>query len=122
MDTFLWIVAWVLAVTFAGAGAMHALAPKAKLDQLGWPQNYSAGQVKLIGVAELAAAAGLILPPLLDIAPILAPIAAAGICVIMAGAMITHYQRREWPNLAFNVVLLVLAALVVWGRFGPHAF
>jgi hypothetical protein len=40
----------------------------------------------------------------------------------MIGAAITHARRGERPVIAVNVVLLVLAALVAWGRFGPYAF
>ena len=39
-----------------------------------------------------------------------------------SGAMVTHARRRETPMIAVNLVLLVLAAIVVWGRFGPYSF
>lgn len=40
----------------------------------------------------------------------------------MVLAAITHARRREPGAIAFNAVLLILAALVVWGRFGPYSF
>jgi uncharacterized membrane protein YphA (DoxX/SURF4 family) len=72
-----------------------------------------------VGFLELLAALGLILPGLLHIAPVLTPLAAAGLVVIMVGALVTHARRNERSAMAVNVVLLVLSAVVVWGRFGP---
>jgi hypothetical protein len=40
----------------------------------------------------------------------------------MVGAAITHARRGETPMIAVNVVLLVLAVVVAWGRFGPYSF
>jgi DoxX-like family len=38
---------------------------------------------------------GLILPAALDIAPVLVPLAAVGLVVLMVGAIITHLRRHE---------------------------
>ena len=70
----------------------------------------------------MLAAIGLILPPLVNIAPILTPIAASGLIIVMIGAIVTHARRREYPNVGVNVLLAIMAAVVAWGRFGPHAF
>ncbi|MFJ9908317.1 hypothetical protein ACIRVK_36570 [Streptomyces sp. NPDC101152] len=40
----------------------------------------------------------------------------------MVPAAITHARRKEPGAIAFNAVLLILAALVAWGRFGPYSF
>lgn len=77
--------------------------------------------MRLIGVAELAAALGLILPAATGIAPMLTPVAATGLVVVMVLAAITHARRKEPGAIAFNAVLLVLASVVAWGRFGPYA-
>ena len=45
------------------------------------------------------------------------PLAAVGLVLTMIGAMILHVQRGEFPNLGVNLVLLALAAFVVFGRF-----
>ncbi len=78
MNTALWIVAGLLAVVFLGAGALKLVRSKDALAASGftWVQDYSANQVRLIGIAEILGAIGLIVPPLVKIAPILAPIAA----------------------------------------------
>jgi len=124
MNIVLWIIAGLLAVAFFGAGVMKLVQPKEKLAEtgLGWTEDYSAGTIKLIAVLEILAAIGLILPALLDIAPVLVPLAALGLVLIMIGAIVTHVRRREFPLIAVNAVLLILAAVVAWGRFGPYAF
>jgi uncharacterized membrane protein YphA (DoxX/SURF4 family) len=124
VNVVLWIIAGVLALAFLAAGAMKLLRPKPKLIEsgLGWAADFSDGTIKLIGAAEVLAAIGLILPAALDIAPILVPLAALGLVIIMIGAIVVHLRRKENPMVAANVVLLILAAVVVWGRFGPYSF
>ncbi|MEV6648117.1 DoxX family protein [Amycolatopsis sp. NPDC051371] len=123
MNVTLWILQAVLAAMFGLAGVMKSTQPKDKLaEKLPWVKDFSPGVVKFIGVAELAAALGLILPAALDIAPVLTPLAATGLVVIMIGAIITHARRKEPQAIAFNAVLLIVAAVIAWGRFGPYAF
>ncbi|MCZ0999512.1 DoxX family protein [Streptomyces mirabilis] len=52
----------------------------------------------------------------------LTSLAATDIVVIMGLAMGFHARRKEPEGVAFNAVLLILAVVVMWGRFGPHAF
>ena len=124
MNVVLWIIASVLAVAFLGAGLMKVAQPKEKLaaSGMGWTEQFSPGAIKLIGGLEVLAAIGLILPAALDIAPVLVPLAAVGLVLLMIGAAITHARRNEAQMIAVNVVLLVLAAVVIWGRFGPYSF
>ncbi|MFC8095379.1 DoxX family protein [Streptomyces sp. NPDC057301] len=122
MNVFLWIVQAVLALMFAMAGVMKSTQPQAKLaEKLPWVSDYSTGTVRFIGVIEFAAALGLILPAATGIAPVLTPLAATGLAVVMVLAMTVHARRKESQAMAFNAVLLILAALVAWGRFGPYS-
>ena len=124
MNVVLWIVAGLLAAVFATAGALKLSQPKEKLAAAGmaWTGDFSAGTVKLIGTLELLAAIGLILPAVLDVATVFVPLAALGLVLVMVGAAVVHGRRREYPMILGNVVLIALAAVVVWGRFGPHSF
>ena len=70
----------------------------------------------------MLAAVGLILPAVLDIVPVLVPLAALGLVLLMVGAIVTHTRRKENPMVVVNLVLLALAAFVVVGRFGPESF
>jgi DoxX-like protein len=131
MNTALWIVASVLAAAFLAGGLAKIIFSRAKLvsfggrvgdDFTGWIGRFPAGGVKAIGVLELLAAAGLILPAALGIAPILVPLAATGLVLLMAGAVVTHVRSREVRPVFGNILYLVLAAFVAWGRFGPESF
>jgi len=123
VNVFLWIVAGLLALAFLGAGAMKLSQPREKLAaSMGWVNDFSAPMVKTIGALEVLGALGLILPAVTGIAPILTPLAAVGLLLIMIGAIVTHLRRGEARTIVVNVVLLLLAAVVAWGRFGPYAF
>jgi uncharacterized membrane protein YphA (DoxX/SURF4 family) len=124
MNVVLWIIAGLLAAAFLVAGGMKLTQPKKKLAESGlaWVDDFSPGAVKAIGALEVLGALGLILPAVLDIAPILVAFAATGLAVIMLGAIVTHARRREQQAIVINVILLVLAVVVAWGRFGPYAF
>jgi len=118
MNVVLWIVAGLLALAFLAAGLLKLLQPKEKLAKSGlaWTEDFSAGTVKLIGGLEVLGALGLVLPRLLNIAPVLVPLAALGIALIMVGAIVTHARRREVQPIVINVVLLALAVFVFFGR------
>ena len=124
MNTALWIVAILLAAAFLGSGLLKVLRSKEQLKAAGmnWVDFFSPGMVKIIGALEALAAVGLILPAVLDIAPILVPLAATGLAVTMAGAIITHVRMKDYKGMAPSVVLLLLSAFVAWGRFGPYSF
>jgi uncharacterized membrane protein YphA (DoxX/SURF4 family) len=124
MNQALWIVAIVLAATFAGSGLMKLLVPKDKLvsSGQGWAQDYTPTNIRLLRFVEILGAAGLILPAVTHIAPILVPLAAIGLVLVMVGAAMVHARRKEAMNIGVNAVLLALAVFVAWGRFGPYPF
>ena len=124
MNVVLWIIAAVLAVAFLGAGSMKLLRTKEQLaaSGMGWVESWQPTTIKLIGALEVLGAIGLILPAALDIAPIFVPLAALGLVIIMIGAIVVHSRRKENQMVIGNLVLLALAVVVVWGRFGPCSF
>ncbi|SPL88285.1 putative integral membrane protein [[Actinomadura] parvosata subsp. kistnae] len=125
MNVALWIIAGLLAAAFLAGGTIKLVLPKKKLAATstgGWAEDFGTGSVKTIGVLEVLAAAGLILPAALGIAPVLVPLAALGLALLMVGAMITHLRRHEEKAIVVNVAYLVLAVFVAWCRFGPIPF
>lgn len=123
MNVALWIIAALLALGFLAGGALKLVQPKEKLPAgWGWVDDFSGSSIKTIGTLEVLAAVGLILPAALDIAPVLVPLAAVGLALLMVGAVITHLRRREPQGIVVTLVLLALAVFVVWGRFGPQSF
>jgi uncharacterized membrane protein YphA (DoxX/SURF4 family) len=111
MTIALWIVNALLALVFLAAGAMKLARPKAALIErgMGWAQGVSDTNVKLIGLAEVLGAIGLILPLAVNIAPVLTPIAAIGLAVVMIGAAVTHVRRKE--SYLTQIVLLLLSVV-----------
>lgn len=124
MNITLWIVASVLAAAFAAAGAMKLSKSRTELEpQMSWVGHASDGQVRLIGVAELLGAIGLILPAAVDIAPILVPVAATGLAITMIGAVIVHLRIGDRIADAVPAIVLGLAAgFVAVGRFSIETF
>jgi VIT1/CCC1 family predicted Fe2+/Mn2+ transporter len=118
MDTAVWIVQILVALAFALSGIGKLTQPREKLlARMAWVEDFSANQIRLIGLAEALGAVGIILPAVTGILPILTPIAAVGLVLVMLGAVGTHLRRGETPVIAVNVVLAALAAFVAYGRF-----
>ncbi|MEH0930982.1 DoxX family protein [Micromonospora sp. CPCC 205558] len=125
MNLALWIAAGLLAAVALTGGITKAFVPKEKLAAItggGWTGTASVGFVKTLGVLELLASAGLILPAVLDIAPVLVPVTAICWVLLMIGAMITHLRHDEAKFVGVNLAYLAVAAFVAWGRLGPESF
>lgn len=124
MNVVLWIIAGVLAAAFLGAGLLKITQPKSKLQSsgMGWAEDFSPAAVKTIGAVEVLGAVGLILPAALDVAPVLRPVAATGLFLMMVGAVVTHVRRSETKEIGPSAVLAVLSLVVAILRFGPYAF
>ncbi|MCV7030795.1 DoxX family protein [Mycobacterium sherrisii] len=123
MNVTLWILQGILAVAFAGAGGMKlGFSKKALADRGMNLDELSAGSVKALGAAEVLGAIGVVLPAIVHIAPVLVPVAATCLGIVMVGAIVVHVRRAEYAALLAPAVLLVAAAVVAWGRFGPYAF
>ena len=115
MDIAAWIVTGVVALILGGAGVSKLTRSKGKIlenPNMGWANDFSPTAIKLIGLAEVAGALGLVLPWALGILPSLTPVAGYALAVLMTGAAIVHIRRREYAGIPF-VFLLVAAPLFV---------
>lgn len=122
MNVALWVVQGVLAAFFLAAGIAKITRSREKLAaMMPWVEQFSPRVVRLIGVAEVAGALGLVLPAATDIAPVLTPIAATGLGLLMVLAMTLHTRRKEPQGVVLNVILLLALVFVAWGRFGPYS-
>jgi uncharacterized membrane protein YphA (DoxX/SURF4 family) len=122
MNTVAWVLQIVLAVVFLFHGLVYTVAYSAFAKRMRERRGAASPPLptafrQFIGVAELAAAFGLIVPPAFHIAVWLAPLAAAGLVVVMVGAAILHARRSEFPAVAVTVVLGVLAAVTLFLRW-----
>lgn len=111
----LWILNVLLALAFVMAGVMKVARPKSALmsSGLAWAGDFADPTVKLIGAAELVGGIGLVLPLLTGIAPILTPIAATALTLVMIGAVTVHIRRKEsaTPSIALGVLSAASAVL-----------
>lgn len=120
MNIALWIAAGLLAVVALVGGLTKTLVPKAKLATspgAGWTVDTDAGLIKALGVLEILAAAGLILPAALGIAPIMVPVTAVCWILLMVGAVITHLRHGEAKVVVLNLIYLALAVYIAVGRW-----
>jgi uncharacterized membrane protein YphA (DoxX/SURF4 family) len=116
------IIAWTLQILlgamFLMTGVMKSIQP---LDQLAtslpWVKDASVAFVRFIGVAELLAGLGLILPSVLKYKTFLTPLAALGVVLIMIGATVFHISRGETGVIGMNIIIAALAIYVAWARY-----
>jgi hypothetical protein len=115
LNIVLWVIQVLLALLYLWAGSIKLVLP---LEQLKGPgPEFPGWFLRLIGVLEVVAGLGLILPGLLGIKTGLTVIAAAGIVIIMIGATVVGLMSG---GIAFAILPLVcglLAAFVAYGRW-----
>ena len=110
----LWTIQVLLAALFLFAGGMKLVTPIAAMtQQVALPGAF----LRFIGLAEVLGALGLILPGLLRIRPVLTPLAAAGLVIIMTGAVGVTMATMGAAQAVIPGVVGVLAASVAVGRF-----
>jgi len=109
-----WIAQGVLAALFLFAGGTKLVMPAAALAA----QSHMPGEfIKFIGVCETLGALGLILPGVFRIQERLTPLAAAGLTIIMTGAVVTTLAQGQGPALAILPAIVgVLTAYVARAR------
>jgi hypothetical protein len=118
MNVTLWIVQGLLSLFSLAAGWNHGLRPLSETVQTAkWVADVPSWLVRFIGVAELAAGIGLILPAVTRIMPVLTPLAAVGLATIMGLAIPFHIMRGEANVIVLHAVVVALSVFVAWGRF-----
>jgi hypothetical protein len=109
----LWVVQGLLAALFLFAGVMKLVMP---LENMAGPVALPGLFIRFIGVCETLGAIGLILPGLLRIHAELTPVAAAGLVIIMIGAVVVTVMGGTITLAAVPLIVGVLAASVAYGR------
>ena len=96
MHTALWVVQGLVALAFVLTGGLKVVVPRVKLaEKMHWAKTWTDTNVKLLGLAEVLGAVGMIVPGLTGILPILTPIAGIALAILMAGAVKTHLDLKE---------------------------
>ncbi len=116
----LWVVQVLLAAAFLAHGWLMVAPPA---DLVAMINAQLGGGLRIfIGVAELLAVAGLILPGVTRILPWLTSLAAAGLMIVMVSATILHLSRGETSSAISTTVLLVLLTIVAYMRWKVAPF
>jgi len=113
----LWIIQVLLGVYFILVGVTHFTVPPGLPAPMAWMYELPPILHYFSGTAEILAGLGLILPGLTKIQTQLTPLAAAGLVLVMVGAMVFHISRGELQIILMNFVLAALAAFVAYGRW-----
>ncbi|MFN8521612.1 MAG: DoxX family protein [Chloroflexota bacterium] len=111
---------WVLALFFAVAsGAPKLLLP---FESLPLPIPLPAAFVRVIGIAEVAGAIGLIAPPLVGRHLNLVPLAALGLAAVAFCGAIYQILAQEYGNAVFALATAAVAGFTGYGRWrlSPH--
>jgi uncharacterized membrane protein YphA (DoxX/SURF4 family) len=118
MGIVLWVLQVLLALAFLGAGIMKVSQPISNLQKnMAWVGSTPVWSVRTIGILEILGALGLILPAVTHILTWLTPVAAIGLALTMIGAIILHIRLKETNVVVAPLILLILALIIVYGRF-----
>ncbi|MER7607914.1 DoxX family protein [Nocardioides sp. NPDC127503] len=123
MNIALWIVACVFGFGYVAGGIVKLTMPYEKYAaKLGWPGDFTPGNVRFMGVVEILGGIGLVLPGLVGVAPILVPVAASCMALYMAGAITERIRRAEYKELLGDLLFLAAMVFIAWGRFAVEPF
>jgi uncharacterized membrane protein YphA (DoxX/SURF4 family) len=115
MNILLWVLQIVLALAYVAHGWLYLYPPAEIAEALN--ASIPPALRIFIGIAEVAAAAGLILPGVTRVPPWLVPCAAAGLMIVMICATAFHLTRGEIGSAVTTTVLLVLVTFVAYMRW-----
>jgi hypothetical protein len=117
LNIVLWLMQILLAILLVWAAFTKLFEPIEKLSAMWpWTGQVPVAFVKFTGVVDMLGALGLILPSLFRIKPILTPVAAIALCILMVCAIVFHIVRGEGTLIGINIVITGIAAFVAWGR------
>jgi hypothetical protein len=118
MNTVAWIIQGLLAAFFAMPAFTKLTSSQEKLIEKKMLEPAASHlPVRGIGILELLGVLGMILPQVTGIMPILTPIAAVGFALIMLGACIIHFKRKEYQILPLLVMVFALSLTLAYIRF-----
>ncbi len=116
MNTLIWIIQVLMAVLFVFHGIAMFNPPAAVRESVVQKMGYSLPFLKTIGTLEVLGGLGLILPALTRVMPLLSPLAALGLVIIMIGAAASHARHGEGKQTIATAVVTLLVAFVGIGR------
>ena len=116
-NTVLWVLQWLFGIYFIAIGVMHFIVPDGLPAMMEWMYELDDTLHIVVGIAEILGGIGLIVPSVTRIQPQLTVYAAAGLVLVMVGAIVYHAGRGEGPSIATNVIISALLGFVAYGRW-----
>lgn len=116
-NTVLWVLQWLFGIYFIAIGVMHFIVPDGLPAMMEWMYELDDTLHVVVGIAEILGGIGLIVPSITRIQPQLTVYAAAGLVLVMVGAIVYHAGRGEGPSIATNVIISALLGFVAYGRW-----
>lgn len=121
MNIALWIIQILLSGFFlmtgysklAGSKEAHIADGHIKPGSAIWP-------IRVLGFFEILGCVGIILPWLIGVMPVLTPVSAICFCLIMCGALVVHFRKKEYKFLPLPVLIILLAGFVAYHRFEAY--
>lgn len=115
----IWVAQGILAAFCVTVGLPMLVQPQALPAGMGF--DFAAAlpdlAVRVLGVAYLLLALGLLLPSALRWRPVLTPLSAALLAMVQVAMLVVHGLRGELQaTLSIDLMLLLMAGAVAWAR------
>lgn len=117
MNAALWITQIALGGFFIFFGALQTFKPPIAYKIFPWISDFRSAFISKIGVLEVLAGIGLIVPMLVNVGVLLTPLSAIGLISIMTLACYTHIKRFEYEDAHLPVLLIFFLLVIVLGRW-----
>lgn len=118
MNIALWVVQAILVIKLITAAFSHGI-PQSKATMQQAIEKMGTGARFwhiLVAILSIVAAAGLILPGLLGIQPLITVGAALFTALMMLASIYFHVKFREKPHVFVSIVLLAFSIFIAYGR------
>ena len=119
MNTILWVLQSIMALTFLVPGILKLIFSEQELVAKGMTgvEGLSKPLIRFIGFSEILGSIGIILPMLLNFFPMLTIVSAIGFALIMIPAAIINYKRKEYKKVLLNAIIFLICIFIGYGRF-----
>ena len=115
MEKFIWIIQLALAFFFLMPAILKLRTPKAKLVANGnMPPDGSIRFIRLLGTMEILGVATMVLSIFFESLKVFTLLAAIGFAIVMTGAFVVHYKKREFKKLPVLGIAFLLSLMVVY--------
>ena len=118
LNIMLWVFQVLIAIFFLMGGVYNLSQPIDVLAaKMSYVNHFPIWAVKLIAISEILGGIGVILPSMIRIKPMLTPLAAFGLTLVMVFATIYHVTHGEAYESPMTIILGAITIVIAWGRY-----